>query len=208
MSAVRLQDGASSCFDGIEYYYYCPGCDYVSVYSYGSYHESSRIDPEIIYASEYGSTCGGLVEIYRCPCGERAFIENFLGCDLGSNTEWFEDSENKYNHRITTYGCAVTDPQGHFQYTVEYWYGYDSQCRQTSCYVYTFGSNTDNPYIVYSVVSNRYNDHNYEQITVSSCIEEVDCFIVSKSYYEIVVRDAVTLTLQWTIPSPMQTVKL
>ncbi len=186
LSAVRLQDGASSCFDGTEYYHYCVGCDYDRVYSYGSSHENSQINPEIINTADYGSTCGGYVEIYRCPCGERAFVntEN-LNCDMGSNWEWYNDGENKYDHYKTTYGCAVTDPeQCHFRYTVEGWYGYDEQCRATSYYIYTFGSNTDNPYVVSYVISSNYSSHSFEQKLIWSNEEEVNGLNVTTSYYE------------------------
>ena len=161
-------------------------CDFVNVYDYDTGHMSTERDPEIIYTSDFGAYCGGYIEVYYCPCGERAFVyTDNIGCDLHCSCEWYEDEEGKEDHYKDTYTCAVTDPEKcPFAFTFETWRGYDNMCRPTVYYVYTFGVGTDNPYVISYSVSGSTSHHNLWDKNIYSESDVIDGVPADISYNE------------------------
>ena len=102
--------------------------------------------------SDYGNVCGGYILVSSCPCGDRKTVSTYFDCDFEqtSSYDWnWNDDYTKYDWRLYTYGCAVTDPDlCGFTYTQELWTTTDESCNATYHEVWTFGVGTQNPYVV------------------------------------------------------------
>lgn len=120
--SVSLVEGAQSCEDGVYVQRRCVDCGYENSYvSEG--HVQAIVASEDL--SNYGSVCGGKLELMRCACGEQCgyeFSEDTL-CDLHEqDTEcWIEDAlhDSQYTtegyigawSEFYMYVCPVTNPQ-------------------------------------------------------------------------------------------------
>ena len=116
-----LENGKTSCEEGVSIYAACSRCDYSNVWN--SYGHSTYV-AETIDLAAYGSVCGASLEHYTCAC---AYINHYqlsadTSCDMDSTgTElWIDGAVNAgqyttegwtnlYSYAYTE-TCAVTDP--------------------------------------------------------------------------------------------------
>ena len=120
-SEVTLNEGSKTCNDGVTITEKCRDCSYEN--SWTSYWHANGMVAQID-VSEFGSDCGGIVEIEMCACRQNYNINvtNCL-CDLDHNgtQNWVDgylytsqDTADGYNgfwSNAYIYSCAVTDPE-------------------------------------------------------------------------------------------------
>ena len=210
----KLHEGAVSCLDGLDYYRFCDCCGFEKLQytNYRKDHLQENSTREIIDMTPY-SDCGGYIDVYSCPCGQRKFVDtNSLGCSgaLGSRNEFYYHSWNsdgtKYNHNKYVYGCSVThDANGEnpcgFEYSVETWISVDANCVGSRHYVYVFGVGSENPIeISYSYVLNStYHRYEWSEEKVTEYTEDGYYVVMvereySCSHCDILVEKTVTKT--------------
>lgn len=114
-----LENGITSCEDGVSVYASCSRCDYSG--NWRSYGHGTYVD-ETVDLADYGSVCGGSLEHYTCACGSRSgyqFSEDTL-CDLDykRTEDWIDGIigdgqyttqgwQGTYSYSYV-YTCAVT----------------------------------------------------------------------------------------------------
>jgi len=160
---LRLHEGANSCTDGLDLWYVCGACDYEYLEEYNEYwshgHDWVEGNREVILLSEFGAVCGGYLEVYTCPCGERSEVHVQDACSL----DWEETCEGDLltgYHYTQVYHCAVTDPLCDFEYVHEYWYVYDEECHADRYDRWTF-TKVDGTKVVYESKIEKYWSHNH-----------------------------------------------
>lgn len=118
---AKLLNPNGNCENGYIFTWQCVDCQ-KSWTSEGNDHASYL--KESIDLAQYGSTCGGKLEVHGCICGENQSInENGWDCDRGQTetTLWIEntvtgtqdnaDGWHDVNSRAWIEKCAVTDPE-------------------------------------------------------------------------------------------------
>ena len=137
--------------------------------------------------------CGIVYVIYNeCACGQsKDTWVKFEGACLTQrrDTQWFDDEENKFNHYVETYVCAVTDCG--FTYTCEVYYYYPQSESCQAEWVYIWNAYVDgNEVFTYTATHNEYRhiteyttetNDNGELINVNNCkyceyVEKYDRF--------------------------------
>ncbi len=178
-----LQDGSTSCLDGVYYAEVCYVCNWKDIYYHrGNYHSTERnnahVDNVQVYnLADYGQVCeDGIVTVVTCPCGavQDVYLDyETSGCDFGCISDVYVDEEGTYDHWLTTYFCAVTNKDCSFGYTHEYWREYDENCRETYRDVWTFGVMTadgefvsDNNLVISTTNPTENINHNWNDSTL------------------------------------------
>jgi len=195
-----LDEGSTSCDDGVILTYTCKDCDY-SYESHISWHkqyESERID-----LAAYGSVCGGYAVVSKCACGQYSdlSIDHSL-CDFGSYgcDIWIEDvitdsqyttgGWNRFSYTSQIYKCAVTDPvEDTCTFKIRYasyWLKDDDSCYAQRYQTYQFGYNEEDGTYEYEVTINTGDFRPYHNYTVSTNDygERYDCPDCGSYYYE------------------------
>ena len=147
------------CEDGYKVVEYCTDCGKTSEHeNYG--HATYAF--EILDLSEYGSTCGGTIRVYKCPCGA---VYGFDVDELGDLDSSYIDIE--YNGQSVygyLYRCAVTDPQCSFAYFEGYYWGPVENCQRKEHRVILIGYNQeDGTYLkAYDYIGGTSTQHAWE----------------------------------------------
>ena len=185
-----LQDGSTSCLDGVYYADVCYVCNWKNIhYQAGAYHSTERyyahVDNVQVYnLAEYGQVCeNGTVTVVTCPCGtvSEVYLDyETSGCDFGCISDVYVEEEGTYEHWLATYFCAVTNKDCSFGYTHEYWREYDENCIETYRDIWTFGVMTaegvfvsDNNLVISTVDPTGNVNHSWNNATlVEEYVEE------------------------------------
>lgn len=180
VETVALQEGSTSCEDGIIVTNTCKNCG-ISNTSEGYGHRTvevtgpdSRID-----LSQYGAVCGGYLVHKACVCGEYNQYEFNGECDLGwsSTTPWIEGD---FDGQYTTEGwvepyfnaynvkCAVTNPQcGLSMRQCRYYVWNEDNCSMQEYIVWQIGydAETDTYQKEVTVTGDTFAYHDYVEST-------------------------------------------
>lgn len=102
---MTLVNPEGDCEDG--YYVSCT-CYYCGrTEERGREYGHSTWTVELINLADYGSECGGIVEIHRCACGERnAYMTTDESRHSFQRKNWSEADENGVNHKFETRTCV------------------------------------------------------------------------------------------------------
>ena len=169
---LRLSQGATNCEQGLDMYRVCYACGYEELWSERWTYSHEDINREVILLSEFGAVCGGYLELYTCPCGQRKRIEIYDACDLDYE---YSESGNYLEgwHNYYDYFCAVTDPLCNFGYEYEYWYVYDAECNADRYERWTFNYVDGRRLVIESVQENYWrHDHTTNWFDEYELIEE------------------------------------
>jgi len=148
-----LNDGATSCAEGVTITYTCKDCGYSFDDYYTHHYEYKLRDIDL---AQYGSVCGGYAEESGCACGyyHNIYINNSL-CDFEyqGETMWVEnyipsgwyyvdvDSQDHFSYNSYKYVCAVTDPE-QCAFTIRYaayWLPMQGECKAQQYVTWQFG---------------------------------------------------------------------
>ncbi len=140
--SVRLQDGATTCEDGIIVTYVCSVC-HESEKAYTEYYHR-EYEREVHKLTEYGSVCGGQLIVRGCACGEHTYV-NFEGaCDF-NDSMYYEDEALRQDPNVVIdysqiHKCVTTDPLCRFAYVEQRYYVNGENCKATEYSRFIFGT--------------------------------------------------------------------
>lgn len=169
VQTTLLGGEGSTCEDGVRIVEKCLDCGEILVDTTEYGHYTYKI---ILDTADYGSVCGGTIEIRRCACGYNVDVYTYdIACEMYSRTV----------NGVTTYMCAVTNCP--FEYTRTHTEYYDrDNCMYYVYYNYAFGTNTSNPYTV-SEVWSRNTSHDWESDGDSYWTEGMYGDLYTQTYY-------------------------
>ncbi len=93
------KDGAPNCNEGVTVTYSCKYCDE----QYSEHFEEHQRLNQHTDLSDFGA-CGGYIDIWSCPCGEEAYLDNSAGCYDTEGGEYITDG-NGIEHSLWTAEC-------------------------------------------------------------------------------------------------------
>ncbi len=127
-----LSEGSETCEDGIDYVELCRECG-SEIYRHTNYsteHHFGNAPSSTMALDEYGCVCGGMLQIYTCPCGLKERAEVVSDCPFEYTGEYYEykaEDGNTHTREIIT--CPVTDPTlCGFSYVYIDWESSDENC--------------------------------------------------------------------------------
>lgn len=194
-----LVDGATSCEDGVDVTWKCKDCGAIGTY-YGV-QDHHMIIGESIDLGDYGSLCGGTLDLYTCACGkhQRYDIGADTQCDLDRKytDHWISDvlnvTQDTSEGYICTYSdaytlkCAVTDPEacGLTIRMAEYWL--NENCLAVEYQTWQLGYNEADGTCLKEITIKTGDSHAYHPYTESYINETLD-------------DGSVVTGTQWTCP--------
>ena len=167
-------DNDENCEHGVTINAKCKNCNYSNSEHY-DYH--AQIINEKYDLSDYGCVCGGTFTVNSCPCGYEKSYDFDRECDFDyeyhsyySGDEEVELPANVYERDVSSYTCAVTEPQCGFQYEeiTDFTYQSANSCEVDLVTTFRLGTNTDRPLELTFV------DHDYTTHHESKYSEEYD----------------------------------
>ncbi|MBR2385455.1 MAG: hypothetical protein IKA99_07620 [Clostridia bacterium] len=189
---VLLQEGATSCTEGLAYYEVCYICGMRR--NSGSYwNNSHRTDEydvhldnvEEYHLKDYGQVCDGVIHVVTCPCGvDKEVYFRGEGCDFASFTNHYGNHDNKYSHWYYEYNCAVSEPMCGFAYSFEHWDTRGANCARIYNKKWVFGLNSENQLVIECSYATGDYFHDYESISLAESKFNEDGYIVYYSGYE------------------------
>ena len=176
-----LEDGSSTCEDGVIITRTCVDCGYS--YNERYTHHYSYITDRI-NMEEYGGVCGGYIAIYGCACGYSYSLnkDNLLCDEIGrfTTSDWVKDAitggsstsngYDYYNVEAKEFICAVTHPtKCAFTFRYAIYYKKDADACRIRQYItlQVYNSQTDTWGEVATFVNNysrAYHIYNSEEI--------------------------------------------
>ncbi len=129
-SSSVLADGATTCNDGATVTRQCRDCDYS--YTFDTlYHEVAEVN--CIDLSTIEGTCGGMITLKKCACGENQWVGSDDLCSLNVTFKSVTD-ENGISHDVWTNTCTNCD----VSYTEDRATKKGENCTCTREYTYIF----------------------------------------------------------------------
>lgn len=105
-TTYTLVDGATSCEDGVVVKHWCDACGFKEDDRTIDWHETYPI--ETYNLANYGSKCGGTLEVWACACGkEREYNNRDVRCKM--HQEWESELETGNCTDAYSVHCSVTD---------------------------------------------------------------------------------------------------
>ena len=194
-----LDEGATSCTEGVTIITTCKDCGY-SYSNHYTYHATYK--KETIDLEQYGAVCTGYATLYGCACGNTSSMSVNLLCDMDSNHTYnsnadaiqvgYNPSTHGYYHYFDNYGyiytCAVTDPeQCAFSYRyLNYWVKDENACKAYHYKTYQFGYDATTDTCLYEITFKTGSEapyHNYN-VTSTNGSTHYDCPDCGSYYYE------------------------
>ncbi len=120
----ELPEGVTSCSDGIRCIEKCTKCNYTNEWITYVH----PITVRELSLSQFGSTCGTIIELQECPCGYIVWSGSRLPCDLEGrswdNIIWYDgfigEVEGDFAEHKESFSCAVTEPKCNLHFDVIY----------------------------------------------------------------------------------------
>ena len=121
----ELQEGVTSCIEGIRCIEKCTKCNYTNEWTIYNTHIMNLRD---IPLSQFGSDCGGFITLYERLCGESigstaelvCDIEGWSWDDIRNYDSFIGETEGDFAYHEESFSCAVTEPECNLHFDVKY----------------------------------------------------------------------------------------
>ncbi|MBO5415874.1 MAG: hypothetical protein J6A83_04520 [Clostridia bacterium] len=138
-----LSKGSESCADGIDLVELCVACgtEISRMENYTKEHLFCDTPSSVIDLEQYGSVCGGELQIFTCPCGKKENTNIVSDCPFNYTGEYYTyTAADGSTHTREIMTCPVTDPElCGFSYVYIDWQTSDENCMAVSHRVILLG---------------------------------------------------------------------
>ena len=153
----ELQEGVTSCIEGIRCIEKCTKCNYTNEWTIYNTHIMNLRD---IPLSQFGSDCGGFITLYECICGESigstaelvCDIEGWSWDDIRNYDSFIGETEGDFAYHEESFSCAVTEPECNLHFDVKYEatrvQGCTWKVKTTLCYDEDGDGNYEQEYVI------------------------------------------------------------